>query len=142
MVAILTPCFQGSKFYDNEKRKDKELTERIGRIRTQLDGIRATADIAKVEHGVDKLVRLADALPDHSESQCTQLSDLEAERELSQTIVHVDMDAFFASVEILHNPSLKGKAFGVRHRRSAQCTRADLAYTGWHKVWSAHHRVI
>lgn len=41
------------------------------------------------------------------------IAELEAERDLSQVIVHVDMDAFFANVELLHNPELKGKAFGV-----------------------------
>ena len=37
----------------------------------------------------------------------------EARRDLSQTIVVVDCDAFYASVEELDDPSLKGRAFGV-----------------------------
>lgn len=43
-----------------------------------------------------------------------QLVKLEAERDLTQTIVHVDMDAFYANVELLDNPKLAGKPFGVR----------------------------
>jgi len=41
------------------------------------------------------------------------IADLELNRDVSQTIVVVDCDAFYASVEELDNPSLKGKAFGV-----------------------------
>lgn len=38
---------------------------------------------------------------------------MEAKRDLSQTIVHIDMDAFYANVELQHNPDLKGKPFAV-----------------------------
>lgn len=41
------------------------------------------------------------------------IAELESRRDLSQTIVVVDCDAFYASVEELDNPDLKGKAFGV-----------------------------
>ena len=39
---------------------------------------------------------------------------MEVQRDLTQLIVHVDMDAFYASVELLDDPSLEGKAFAVR----------------------------
>ncbi len=38
---------------------------------------------------------------------------MEAQRDLSQVVVHVDMDAFFANVELLDNPDLASKPFGV-----------------------------
>ena len=42
-----------------------------------------------------------------------QLKELESQRDLNQIIVHVDMDAFYANVELLDNPDLQGKPFGV-----------------------------
>ncbi|GFY64265.1 DNA polymerase kappa [Trichonephila inaurata madagascariensis] len=38
---------------------------------------------------------------------------LEAERDLSHSIVHIDMDAFYAAVEMEDNPELKGKPIAV-----------------------------
>ena len=43
-----------------------------------------------------------------------QIAQLEAQRDLSQYIVHIDMDAFFASVEVLDKPELAEKPFAVR----------------------------
>ncbi|KAI0665939.1 DNA/RNA polymerase [Trametes maxima] len=93
---IIAEVSKGSKFYENEKRKDKDLTQRIERILKLRDEVTKGVDLSKVEQGVDKLV-----------------AQLEAKRDLSQAIVHVDMDAFFANVEVLHNPALATKPFAV-----------------------------
>ncbi len=69
---------------------------------------------AKVEQSVDKLVS---HLSFQDLADCNnilhQIAQLEAHRDLSQTIVHVDMDAFYASVELLDNPDLASKPFAV-----------------------------
>ncbi|KAI0369692.1 DNA/RNA polymerase [Pilatotrama ljubarskyi] len=93
---IIAEVSKGSKFYENEKRKDKDLTERIERILKLRDEVIKGVDLKKVEQGVDKMI-----------------AQLEARRDLSQVIVHVDMDAFFASVEVLDNPALASKPFAV-----------------------------
>lgn len=39
--------------------------------------------------------------------------ELEQSRDLSNTIVHIDMDAFYAAVEMRDNPELKDKPIAV-----------------------------
>lgn len=42
-----------------------------------------------------------------------RILELEATRDLSRIWLHVDMDAFYAAVETLSNPALKGKPMAV-----------------------------
>jgi len=41
------------------------------------------------------------------------IEHLELSRDLSRTIVHVDMDAFFAAVEMLERPELRDQPMAV-----------------------------
>ncbi|KAL5523748.1 hypothetical protein ACEPAG_7921 [Sanghuangporus baumii] len=89
---------KGSKYYENEKRRDADWTARINKILERRDELLRESDIRLVEAKVDRL---------------TQFAEKESKRDLSQTIVHIDMDAFFANVELQHNPDLKNKPFAV-----------------------------
>ncbi|THH28737.1 hypothetical protein EUX98_g5433 [Antrodiella citrinella] len=93
---VIAEASKGSKFYENEKRKDKDLTEKIARILKQRDEVTKGVDMHQVEVGVDQVI-----------------AKMEVNRDLSQIIVHVDMDAFYANVELLDNPDLANKKFGV-----------------------------
>ncbi|EJU04281.1 DNA/RNA polymerase [Dacryopinax primogenitus] len=93
---IIAEASKGSKFYENEKRKDEELTARINRLLEKRDSVIKGVDLARLEKAADQI-----------------LIDMEARRDLTQIIVHVDADAFYASVEVMDNPDLKGKGFGV-----------------------------
>ncbi|KAJ7218103.1 IMS-domain-containing protein [Mycena pura] len=91
---VIADASKGSKFYENEKKKDKELTKKIDHILLLRDKLTSEGDMQKIEAGLLKL---------------------EAQRDLSQTIVHFDLDSFFASVEVLSDPTLAGKPFAVGH---------------------------
>ncbi|KAH8429047.1 Y-family DNA polymerase [Aspergillus melleus] len=86
---IIYNASKGSKFFNHEQNRDRVLTEKIARIlkeKTRLES-----------HDLSHDLRRADQL----------LTELELTRDLTQYVVHVDCDAFFAAVEELDRPELK-----------------------------------
>ena len=96
---IIYNASKGSKYFNNEESKDKTLTTKINRIlakKRELERIEA-------QGGLRQELKKAD--------DC--IADLEYGRDLSQVIVHVDCDAFYAAVEELDRPELKELPFAV-----------------------------
>ncbi|KAK1826234.1 DNA/RNA polymerase [Podospora conica] len=92
---IIYNASKGSKFFNREEEKDKILTAKIERIlskKQKLEQLDLTREL-----------RAADNL----------LAQLELSRDLTQQIVHVDCDAFYASVELLDRPELEDLPFAV-----------------------------
>lgn len=92
---IIYEASKGSKFFNREEEKDKILTGKIERIlakKARLEKVDLTRDL-----------RAADTL----------IAQLELSRDLSQHIVHLDCDAFYAAVELLDRPELHDKPFAV-----------------------------
>ncbi|PYH91210.1 DNA-directed polymerase kappa [Aspergillus ellipticus CBS 707.79] len=92
---IIYNASKGSKFFNHEQNRDKVLTVKIERI------LKEKARLAKLDLTSD--LRRADQL----------IAELELTRDLSQHVVHVDCDAFFAAVEELDHPELKAVPMAV-----------------------------
>uniref|UniRef100_A0A8V0Y933 DNA polymerase kappa n=1 Tax=Gallus gallus TaxID=9031 RepID=A0A8V0Y933_CHICK len=92
---IIMEASKGSKFYENELKKDQQVNQRIEKM-MQLKEKITQQQLLKAQLQVDKLVL-----------------ELERSRNLSCTIVHIDMDAFYAAVEMRDNPELKEKPIAV-----------------------------
>ncbi|KAI0190804.1 impB/mucB/samB family protein [Astrocystis sublimbata] len=92
---IIYNASKGSKFFTREEAKDKILTQKIDQILTKkrrLDQL----DLTRERRAADHLI-----------------AELEASRDLTQRVVHVDCDAFYAAVEQLDRPELKDMPFAV-----------------------------
>ncbi|NXE81209.1 POLK polymerase, partial [Cochlearius cochlearius] len=92
---IIMEATKGSRFYENELKKDQQVNQRIEKM-MQLKEKITTQQLLKAQLQVDKLV-----------------IELEQSRNLSSTIVHIDMDAFYAAVEMRDNPELQEKPIAV-----------------------------
>ena len=92
---VIYNASKGSKFFNNERTKDKTLTGKIERI------LARKIQLEKVDLSSDR--RRADEY----------IAELEMGRDLSQTVVHIDCDAFYAAVEELDHPELKDVPFAV-----------------------------
>ena len=92
---IIYNASKGSKFFNNEESKDKILTQKIERIlarRRQLEGVNLASDLRRADE---------------------YIAELELSRDLSQAVVHIDCDAFYAAVEELDRPDLKNVPMAV-----------------------------
>ncbi|XPS94412.1 DNA-directed DNA polymerase [Ascochyta lentis] len=86
---VIYNASKGSKFFNNEEVKDKNLTEKIAKIlakKSQLEKLDLSSDLRRADD---------------------YIAELELSRDLSQTVVHLDCDAFYAAVEELDRPELK-----------------------------------
>ena len=92
---IIYNASKGSKYFHNEEFKDKSLTQKIEKILTkkqQLERLDLATDLRRAND---------------------YLAELEMTRDLSQTVVHIDCDAFYAAVEELEHPELKDVPMAV-----------------------------
>ena len=86
---IIYNASKGSKYFNNEEYKDKNLTQKIEKIlarKRQLERIDLSSDLRRADE---------------------YIAELELSRDLSQAVVHIDCDAFYAAVEELDRPELK-----------------------------------
>ncbi|KAK2974476.1 hypothetical protein RJ640_018641 [Escallonia rubra] len=92
---IVYEMSKGSKFFENEERKEADMRQKIDNMRDRCAKLTA-ANIAHYQKVADK-----------------RILELESTRDLSRLWLHVDMDAFYAAVETLSNPLLRGKPMAV-----------------------------
>ncbi|XP_062905335.1 DNA polymerase kappa [Mobula hypostoma] len=92
---IIMETSKGSRFYENEQKKEQQVNQRIEKMLQQKMQI--------TEHQLKKRQQQMDRI----------VIELKKNRDLSHTIVHIDMDAFYAAVEMKDNPELKDKPMAV-----------------------------
>lgn len=95
VAEVIYNSSKGSKFFNREEERDKALTVKIDQI------LAKKRQLEKLD--LSRELRAADAL----------LAQLEASRDLTQHIVHIDCDAFYAAVEQLDRPELADLPFAV-----------------------------
>uniref|UniRef100_A0A3Q2P160 DNA polymerase kappa n=1 Tax=Fundulus heteroclitus TaxID=8078 RepID=A0A3Q2P160_FUNHE len=92
---IIMEASKGSRFYENELKKEQQVNQRIEKMMQQKTRL-TEQQLQRAQAQVEKMA-----------------SELERSRDLSRAIVHVDMDAFYAAVEMRDSPELKDKPMAV-----------------------------
>lgn len=95
VAEVIYEASKGSKYFNNEEVKDKVLTQKIDRI-LKLKGSLEKLDLKSDMRKADEYI-----------------ASLELSRDLSQFVVHIDCDAFYAAVELIDRPDLEHVPFAV-----------------------------
>ena len=100
---VIIQASKGSMYYKNEQRKDQEISRRVSHMLGVLRGLSADRKVAAMK-AMDR-----------------KAAAMEASRNLNRIIVHVDMDAFYAAIEMRDNPQLKDRPMAVGSNSMLVC---------------------
>ena len=93
--AVVKELTRGGQHHREESRKDANTEESIAKMKEMYASLSATR-IREIEGSV----------------RC-RIGEMEAQRDLSRTWIHVDMDAFFAACHTLERPELASVPMAV-----------------------------
>ncbi|WBW75155.1 DinB translesion DNA repair polymerase, pol kappa [Schizosaccharomyces osmophilus] len=113
---IIYAASKGSKYFEAEQKRDLELRNRIERVQKEVKEY-----YRKLE--CDKAFQREWA--ERTDEIDSYMEELRSSRDLSQVIVHVDCDAFYASIEELRNENLKNVPMAVG--KGVLCTANYMA---------------
>ncbi|XP_050045557.1 DNA polymerase kappa-like isoform X1 [Dermacentor andersoni] len=92
---IIQEASKGTPYYEHQRKRQRRIN-------------------VKIEAMLAELKTLSPAQLQASQCQMDAIAErMEYTRDLNRVIVHVDMDAFYAAVEMLENPSLRDKPMAV-----------------------------
>lgn len=97
---------KNSEYYHKEEQKIREYQQKVRRYKSKITALKYDAQQwKKIKDNVTQLVET-----------------YKKERIITRTWIHIDMDMFFAAVEIRDNPSLKGMPVAVGNNSMIQTT--------------------
>ncbi|EEP77540.1 conserved hypothetical protein [Uncinocarpus reesii 1704] len=107
---VIYEASKGSKFFNHEKVRDQALTEKIQRLSARKEKLEKQ-DLSVQARRADEYI-----------------AELELTRDLSQVVVHIDCDAFFAAVEELDRPELRTVPMAVGRGVLTTCNYVARKY--------------
>lgn len=103
---VITEASKNSDFFKSEEKKLGEVKEKCKRYQDRVEHVKRDQTVwERIKLEVEKKVH-----------------DLRKELDLSRTWIHVDLDAFYAAVEMRDNPSLVDKPIAVSEKNMIMTT--------------------